>query len=202
MSCRTRELYGRRFNFAPTHKVLLVTNHRPKIRGTDNAIWRRVRLVPFNVTIPPNRQDANLRSDLVGKHGSAVLTWLVKGAIAWHSDGLGSAEAVDVATADYKSSQDQFSAFFDENMMEAKTKTKVGDLYDLWRGWCERNGERPGRKQDFSAALSERGFNTEKYQGVHYVINLGIRCDGGSQWVLSVSFPKISLVGNFTDERS
>ena len=52
-----RELYGRRFNFTPSHKVVLVTNHQPRVRGTDHAIWRRIRLVPFTAVIPPEQQD-------------------------------------------------------------------------------------------------------------------------------------------------
>ncbi len=85
-----RELYGRRFNFQPTHKVLLVTNHKPKVKGTDHAIWRRIRLVPFNVIIPVDQQDADLRRRLVDDHGPAVLSWLVQGARIWHAEGLGS----------------------------------------------------------------------------------------------------------------
>ncbi len=82
-----RELYGRRFNFQPTHKVLLVSNHRPKVKGTDHAIWRRIRLIPFETVIPDHQQDVGLRQRLVEDHGQAVLAWLVHGAVMWHKDG-------------------------------------------------------------------------------------------------------------------
>ena len=68
-----RELYGRRFNFKPSHKVVLVTNHRPRVRGTDHAIWRRLRVVPFGVVIPSAEQDPSLRRRLVEEDGAAVL---------------------------------------------------------------------------------------------------------------------------------
>jgi putative DNA primase/helicase len=171
-----RELYGRRFNFTPTHKVVLVTNHRPKVRGTDHAIWRRIRVLPFETIIPVDQQDPDLRRSLVEDHGSAVLAWLVQGARSWHEDGLGSADAVDVATEAYKATQDTFGAFLDECTVAVEhTKTKVGELFSVWRQWCERNGERPGRMQDFSAALEDdHDFVIDTYQNAKFVLGLGI----------------------------
>jgi putative DNA primase/helicase len=174
-----RELYGRRFNFEPTHKVLLVTNHRPRVAGRDNAMWRRLRLVPFAVTIPPERQDPDLARRLIEEHGPAVLTWLVQGAMEWHRTGLGDAEAVTDATEDYRQSQDMVSSFLAECTVEVPgQKTKVGDLYNEWRRWCETAGERPGRRQDFAAALDETSLNVTTYQGFKFVRDLGIRLVG------------------------
>jgi putative DNA primase/helicase len=170
-----RELYGRRFNFNPTHKVLLISNHKPKVRGTDHAIWRRIRVVPFETIIPVDQQDPDLRRRLVEDHGTAVLAWLVRGAVSWHADGLGSAGVVDIATEEYKSTQDTFGAFLDEcTVVVPQKRCKVGDLFNIWRQWCERSGERPGRKQDFSAALSDHGFLVETYQNAKSVVGLGI----------------------------
>ena len=174
-----RELYGRRFNFSPTHKFLLVTNHKPKVRGTDHAIWRRIRLVPFGVAIAPDRQDPDLRRRLVQDHGSAVLAWLVKGAMSWHKDGLGTAAAVESATEAYRSVQDVLGAFLDECTIPMPQKScKVGDLFNVWRGWCERNGERPGRTQDFRAALEEHGFFVETRQNAKSVVGLEVLGNG------------------------
>jgi putative DNA primase/helicase len=171
-----RELYGRRFNFSPSHKVLLVTNHRPRVRGTDHAIWRRIRLVPFNVIIPLEHQDPDLRRRLLDDHGPSVLAWLVRGAVSWHQDGLGTADAVETATDGYRRSQDLLATFLAECTVEAAgQRTKVGNLYDEWRRWCERSGERPGRKQDFAAALDETSLTTEMYQGYKLVRDLGLR---------------------------
>ena len=171
-----RELYGRRFNFTPQHKVLLVTNHRPKVKGTDHAIWRRIRLVPFETIIPPVQQDGNLRGRLVEDHGAAVLAWLVRGAAAWHSDGLGTAKAVEIATQVYREAQDIFGSFLDECTVGVPgTRTKVGQVWDAWRGWCEQSGDRPGRIGDFTAALEDHGFTIEHYQHNKLVVGLGLR---------------------------
>jgi len=170
-----RELYGRRFNFQPTHKVLLVSNHKPKVKGTDHAIWRRIRLVPFNYIIPADKQDVDLRRRLVEEHGPAVLAWLVRGARLWHSEGLGSATAVDTATEDYRGTQDTFGTFLEEcTVMVPNTRTKVGELFAIWRSWCDRTGERPGRIQDFSAALEDHGLILDTYKNAKSVLHLGI----------------------------
>lgn len=183
-----RELYGRRFNFKPTHKVLLVTNHRPRVRGTDHAIWRRIRLVPFDVVVPPDRQDPDLRRRLLEEHGSAVLAWLVEGAVRWHREGLGSAERVSLATDAYRRASDVFGAFLEERTEAVpRMRTKVGDLWASWRNWCEEVRERPGRKQDFAAALDERGFLVETYQNAKSVVGIEIIPDQGRREVGEVS---------------
>jgi len=74
------------FEFTPQCKVWLATNHRPVIRGTDDAIWRRLRLVPFVVTIPEEERDKTLpdrlRDELPG-----VLAWAVQGCLEWRPKG-------------------------------------------------------------------------------------------------------------------
>jgi putative DNA primase/helicase len=170
-----RELYGRRFNFEPTHKMVVVSNHKPRVHGTDDAIWRRVRLIPFTMTIPTDQQEPDLARRLIDEHGPAVLAWLVRGAVTWSADGLGSAPAVDAATEEYRSESDTFGGFLAECTVEVPTATcRFGDLWDRWRQWCDRAGERPGRTQDFRAALEDHGLNIESYQGAKTVRGLGI----------------------------
>jgi len=154
-----RELYGRRFNFNPSHKVLMVTNHRPKVSGTDHAIWRRIRLVPFETVIPTDQQDASLRRSLVEDHGPAVLAWLVRGAVEWHKSGLGEAQAVAAATAEYRRDEDVFGQFLEEETrVDAEAQVKVGDLYKAWSSWCETAGVRSvGRLQDIKGKLEDHG---------------------------------------------
>lgn len=170
-----RELYGRRFNFTPSHKVLLVSNHKPRIRGNDHAIWRRVILVPFDTIIPADRQDSDLGNRLVGEHGAAVLTWLVRGAVEWNRHGLGSASAVKTATAAYRDSEDSFAEFLAERTIRVeRLKTKVGDVYEVWKRWCEKTGERPGRTSTLRTALEEHGFQIETYKNAKLVVGLEI----------------------------
>lgn len=168
-----REMYGRRFDFAPTHKVILITNHKPRVTGTDEAIWRRLRLVPFENTVAAAEQDQDLRIKLVRDHGPAVLSWLVEGAVDWAATGLGEAKKVTDATAIYRAEQDTFAAFMTEcTEASPKARTPVGDLWTVWQRWSETAGERPGRKQDFSTALEEHGVVLESLQGARFARNL------------------------------
>jgi putative DNA primase/helicase len=170
-----RELYGRRFNFKPTHKIVLVTNHRPRVHGTDHAIWRRLRVVPFEVVIPPESQDRALRRGLLQEDGPAVLAWLVQGAVQWHGWGLGDVIAVRAATDEYRAAEDTMATFLAECTVPIGTaRTKVGVLYDAWRSWCEKAGEQPGRKQDFTSGLAEHGLEFEKYQGTTLTRGIGL----------------------------
>lgn len=168
-----REMYGRRFDFAPTHKVVIVTNHKPRVRGTDESIWRRLRLVPFEHTVRPEDQDGSLRQRLVAEHGPAVLGWIVRGAVAWFADGLGETRKVTQATAEYRASQDAFGAFLEDCTEESpRARTPVGELWEAWRQWSEASGEKPGRKQDFTIGLEEHGVELETYQGARFARHL------------------------------
>ena len=182
-----RELYGRRFQFRPTHKVLLVTNHRPRVHGVDEAIWRRLRVVPFGVTIPPEDQDPTLRRRLLEDHGSAVLAWLVRGAVAWHRDGIGTAMAVVEATDEYRHTQDRLSAWRDEctDRIDSE-RTKCGELYRSWKEWC---GDEPGRIQVFIADLKAHGITIEPKgrNSLARGIALKVRAGEGSSGTSSIS---------------
>jgi putative DNA primase/helicase len=171
-----RELYGHRFNFKPSHKVVLVTNHPPRVHGTDHAIWRRLRVVPFSVVIPPTDQDMALRRRLVEEDGAAVLAWLVEGARRWHHEGLREVEAVTTATEDYRRSEDIFGAWMSECtvVLERRVRTKVITLWNSWKEWCDQAGERPGRQQDFTTALEAHGIGIEPYQGGRGTRGLGL----------------------------
>jgi putative DNA primase/helicase len=152
-----RELYGQRFNFKPSHKILIFSNHRPAIVGRDHAIWRRVKLVPFNYTVPDDKRVDDLREQLVAEHAPAILSWLVRGAVEWNQTGLGTCTAVDAATAAYRESQDVLARFLDENATATPDEwCQLGHLWDRWRVWCERSGERPGRRQDFADMVGEQ----------------------------------------------
>jgi len=153
-----RFLHGEFFEFAPTFKLFLAVNHKPLIRGTDHAIWRRVRLIPFDVTIPDSEQDKTLPAKLEAER-AGILRWAVEGCLAWQQEGLEPPKAVTEATADYRNEMDTVGEFMDECCTldpEAETPTKR--LHDRYSEWCTANGEKPMSKTDFGTRLSERGF--------------------------------------------
>lgn len=144
-----RYLYGREFEFKPEFKLIMATNHKPRIRGTDTGIWRRIRLVPFTQRIPEERQDLQLpdklRAELPG-----ILNWALDGLRQWMQAssggkrrGLPHCKAVDSATAEYRGEQDRLKQFLEDCTEPAPGYTvQAGILYQTYRAWCEENGER------------------------------------------------------------
>lgn len=144
-----RYLYGREFEFKPEFKLIMATNYKPRIRGTDSGIWRRIRLVPFTQHIPEDRQDLQLpdklRAELPG-----ILNWALEGLRQWMQAssggkrrGLPHCKAVDSATAEYRGEQDRLKQFLEDCTETASGYTiQAGILYQVYRRWCEENGER------------------------------------------------------------
>lgn len=148
------------FDFKPTHKLWLSTNHKPEIRGTDAAIWRRIRLVPWSVTIPPEEQDkqlpAKLREELPG-----IFAWIVQGCLEWQRQGLRPPDEVRRATGRYRAEMDVLAAFIDEECIVAEhASASAKALYSAYKAWCEENGERPETQRRFGGRLKERGFES------------------------------------------
>lgn len=153
-----RFLYGEPFTFKPTFKLWLYGNHKPAIHGTDDGIWRRVRLVPFTVQIPENERDATLpaklRAELPG-----ILAWAVRGWQDYQRGGLGAPAAVTQATAEYRSESDIIGIFLDERcIVGAGTTARAGELYQAFSEWAKANNVRAMSGVRFAKALKERGF--------------------------------------------
>lgn len=151
------------WTFRPTHTLWLAANHRPVVRGTDHAIWRRIRLVPFGVTIPPAERDRHLAERLEAER-AGILAWAVRGAVEWHLDGLGDPAAVIEATDAYRAEQDVTGDFLSDTcVVNAEAKVSAFDLYRAYTRWCDENGERPQSQRGLGAALTERNFERRKF---------------------------------------
>jgi len=169
---RMREDY---WEFAPTHHVWLATNHRPTIRGTDPGIWRRIRLIPFAVSIPPERQDRQLAERLRDER-PGILRWLVDGCLAWQRSGLAEPDEVVGATAGYRDDQDTFAAFLDESAdLSADHRERASTLYAAYIAWAQRAGEHVQTQTRFGSAMDERGFHRRKIGGVKWYCGIRLR---------------------------
>lgn len=171
-----RFMRGEWFEFAMTAKVVLATNHRPEIRGTDEAIWRRIRLVPFTVTIPAEERDHTL-ADKLRAELPGILNWAISGCLQWQRHGLGSAAAVEDATAAYRHEMDTLGEFLDDCcVIEPTTRAQAGDLYRTFTTWADENGQRERLSQQaFGRRLSERGFDQARTGAARWWLGLGIR---------------------------
>lgn len=155
------------FSFRPVFKVWLAANHKPVIRGTDHAIWRRIHLVPFSVQIT----DAERRGDptflaRIKEELPGILHWCVQGCIDWQKNGLNPPATVRKATEDYQSEMDMIGPFIDECCVLQKGKeTYAGPLYQSYVAWCQQNGEEAIKQRSFGGKLAEKGLERDRGSG-------------------------------------
>lgn len=111
---QARKLFCEPFNFSPTHKLLFFGNHKPVVKGNDKGIWRRLHLIPFDVTIPDDKRDRNILNRL-WTEAPGILNWALAGCAKWQADGLGTPQIVRAATEEYREEEDTMQHFFDEH---------------------------------------------------------------------------------------
>ncbi len=175
---RARMLYANSFEFLPTFKLLLASNHKPTITGTDNGIWRRIKLIPFTVAVPEAQQDPQLFGKLQAEL-PGILNWCLAGCLKWQQEGLDTPAEVKGATSGYREDSDLIGAFLEENVSlkspDARIQVKV--LYENYQRWMESAGERTLSMRRFNDRLKERGYqsvagtgNLKFWQGIGLLI--------------------------------
>lgn len=167
-----RFLYAEFFEFRPSFKIWLATNHKPIIRGDDAAIWRRIKLIPFTVTLAPEKQDKDLPAKLLAE-APGILNWMIAGCLEWQRVGLQEPEQVLAATADYRIEMDTVSQFIsDECELGPTFSEAASELYRRYQTWCEASGVRYMSKNRFGRRLTERGI---ALQEARYSRRLGVQ---------------------------
>jgi putative DNA primase/helicase len=181
---RARGMRENFWEFPPTHKVILQTNHKPAVPGGGHGMWRRLRLVPFDVRFsdpdePENRgrqsrgeprADKQLDLKLAGER-EGILAWLVRGCLEWQRQGLGVPESVAAATAAYRAGEDVLARFLAEKCMRGPDYSCRGSvLYDAYKGWAAAAGERPMSGKVFGEQVADQAGITKKVSnGVWYL---------------------------------
>jgi len=165
------------FSFMPTHKLWLATNHKPIIKGTDKAIWDRIRLIPFDVGIPEEKQDKHLAEKLM-KKAEGILAWAVRGCLSWQQNGLGTPSKVKKATATYREEMDILATWLDECCFVGEHYSASSkSLNQSHQEWCRANGEQVSSQRTLGLALGERGFVKEKTRTVIIWRGIGLKED-------------------------
>jgi putative DNA primase/helicase len=163
------------WEFEPSHTFLMLTNHKPVITGTDEGIWRRIALVPWDVVIPRDEYDLELDDKLKGEL-DAVLAFMVRGFVDYRSSGLNPPETARQATAEYRDESDAVARFIEELCeLDPDLKSRSEDLYRRWVCWCEAEGEEKGTNKAFSLELENRGFNKRRTSAGYVWRGLGMR---------------------------
>jgi putative DNA primase/helicase len=146
------------FEFLPEFKLVIAGNHKPGLRSVDEAIRRRLHLVPFTVTIPEVDRDSRLSEKLRAEF-PGILAWAIQGCLEWQRDGLKPPAAVRDATAEYLDAEDTIRRWIEECcLVKCGGWTPVGALFANWHTWCERAGEREGSQKRFTQQLEAHGY--------------------------------------------
>jgi len=153
------------FEFTPQFKLMIMGNHKPGLRGVDEAIRRRMHLVPFTVTIPPEQRDLKLEEKLVAEW-PAILRWAIDGCLIWQRDGLKPPRAVLAATESYLAGEDSFALWQgDCTSPDPNAWELSADLWQSWKRWAEAAGEFVGSQKRFSQTLEDHGFAPKRQPG-------------------------------------
>jgi len=177
-----RFLFGEPFNFRPEFKLWLSTNHKPEIRGTDDAIWDRVKLIPFTQRFEGNNVDPELPEKL-RKELSGVFAWIVEGCLEWQEHGLSDPEPVAAATEQYRNEMDTLAAFIEDRcVLGDELVAPAASLYQAYKDWSEKSGENVEPQKTFGMMLAERGFASDRitsgpHKGRKGWRGLGLRVD-------------------------
>lgn len=167
--------YQSPFEFDPQFKIWLSTNHQPTIRGSDDGIWDRIRLIPFNVRIPDDKVDRYLRDKLL-RESSGILNWLIEGCLSWQAMGLGHAEAVDQATRGYRENMDTLGTFISEYLtFDPMGQIPVREAYAMYKEWADSNGEHAMTAPQLSNRMASRGVTLKRVGKARISTYIGIR---------------------------
>jgi putative DNA primase/helicase len=148
-----RVLYGSPVSFINKSKIWFCTNHEPKITGSDLGIWSRIRVIPFENTITPGREDKTLPKRLTAEL-PGILNWTLRGCLAWQEIGLKTPESVKTRTDQYRQEVDHFARFLAERCTLAPTNTvKAGDFAAAFNAWREDAGEKPETQRSINARI-------------------------------------------------
>jgi putative DNA primase/helicase len=181
-----RKNYGDVFEFPPTHKFLLLTNHRPFVKGTDDGIWRRLNFIGFNAKIAEQDKDLAFRENKLVPEMEGVLAWMVKGCLKWQRDGLKPSDSVRQSLNEYRSEMDFVAQWLEERSEKDPTATiSRSEAYSNFREWAQAAHFPVIGNRRFVEELHSRGFGMKKIQGIRLFSGLKLRRPTGFLHVVS-----------------
>ncbi len=167
------------FTFIPQFKLVIVGNHKPAFRNVDEAIRRRLHLIPFTASIPASERDPLLPVKLKAEAGG-ILAWMIEGCREWATHGLQPPAVVKESTDQYLGAEDSLQQWLDECCEIGTGFASSKALFSSWAKWCEQSGEFTGTMKRLMSKLESRGISVgQKFQGKRGCN--GIRIIGGSE---------------------
>lgn len=166
------------FTYKPHFKLWLMCNKRPRIKGTDDGIWRRIHLIPFTVQIPTEKRDKALLSKLKAE-ADGIFAWMLRGCLLWQEKGLCPPSEVVDATQAYRQDSDSLARWLEDRCEVGEALTAPsGDLLRSFNAWAEEEGERPWTSQALGRELTQKGFASTKAAGKRVRSGLGLKQSG------------------------
>jgi putative DNA primase/helicase len=149
------------WEFDPTHKLVIAGNHWFFVKGTDEGIWRRIRVVPWLVTVEADKRDQNLPKRLRDEY-PGILRWCVEGALAWQREGLAEPPEVLAATKQFREESDPIGQFIaEETIQDSEARCPADLLYGMYVDWCGIKNDTPLSARKFANRLRDRGLSNK-----------------------------------------
>ena len=165
-----RYQYGKDFEFDPVFKLFMATNHKPKIYGTDEGIWRRLVVIPFTHTVKKENVDKKLEDKLKAE-SMGILKWAIEGAMMWQSEGLNPPDVIQNAGNEYRKEMDVIEAFIDEYCVTNDSyKVKASELFDAYKNWANETNNWEGMNNTkFGREITKRFDKKKLPAGIFYL---------------------------------
>ena len=174
-SISARHLYKAPMKFYPEFLIVMATNSLPRIRGADEGIWRRMRLVRFNRYFADHERDPYL-FDTLKKEAPGILRWIIEGAKEWHADGLGDPVSVKEHTKNYRHTADELAGFVGQEVVPDPDGSITGtELMGIYMDWCVAENTRAWSRRALYEAICERIHGVEKVKKMDGVHLTGLR---------------------------
>jgi putative DNA primase/helicase len=163
------------FTYEPQFTLFVAGNNKPSFRGVDEAIRRRVLLLPFLQNIPAEERDPNLPETLKSEW-PGILRWAIEGCLIWQRDGLQPPLSVRAATDDYLNAEDLLGQFLEERCIISPRIgwTALATLYTAYKEWCEPRGQHPGSSNALGKKLDERGLERKRTEYGQGFVGIGV----------------------------
>jgi putative DNA primase/helicase len=178
-----RFLHAEFFDFRPTHRIVMRGNHKPAINGTDEGIWRRLRLVPFSVQIPEDEQDRDLLSKLTAEL-PGILQWAIAGCLEWQRIGLKPPAIITDAVRAYREESDVLGRFIEERCsVSTLAQVRSSAFFSAYHDYCERAGERWMSSKELPLDMERRGFKHTRKAAARLYLGLELKHEeAGTDW--------------------
>ena len=168
------------FSFMPSHKLMILTNHLPRVRGTDDGIWRRLVVIPFDYTIPNAKKIPDFHKVVLEPELPGIFAWAVRGCLEWQRDGLQLPKAVTEKSSEYRQEQNQAAQFVTERCVRDRNATvRPTELWEKFQAFAADEGvSEVLTKGEFQKALTAMGFQSVKSNGVRLRRGIRLKADG------------------------